>query len=513
MRRPAPAVALAAMALSLTTGCATVYLRRAPSSPREPWPLAAEARRPSETPPGSPAVAPDHVYTLPELIDLAESNNPDTRIGWQRARQAALAVGIPMAGYFPLIQALTFVAYQHTMVPVPNPSQVANQSQFLIGANPSPLLPTISFPLPMLPQASGSIGVDTWQVLPFLLVNLEIFNLGRFGEVQAAKNNSTSANALFTAVHEKVIFDVASAYFRLNAARTQVAVSRDALERTRAIAKAAEARIAQGVANVVEVSEARREVAQGEYYVAQAQTVEIAAYAALVSAIGIDPKVHLDVAANPSGPLPLRLEQKVDDYVGQALTARADLRAAKARLPATGAGVSRSKAAYAPRVDVYGTAGGAVLGGSIDGVDLPTLRVPIFTAGVNFSWLFFDGGLREVQAEMARSQHAEAEQQLLKLEHQVVQEVVTAYNEVNASLSRYQASTALFETAATAENAATKAYLNGLATLTDAMNAQKARALASATKEQAFADALVATTTLAFAAGELISAKTVSHSH
>jgi hypothetical protein len=39
------------------------------------------------------------------------------------------------------------------------------------------------------------------------------------------------------------------------------------------------------------------------------------------------------------------------------------------------------------------------------------------------------------------------------------------------------------------------------------MNAQKARALAAAAKEQAFADALVATTTLAYAAGGLLSAK------
>jgi outer membrane protein TolC len=110
---------------------------------------------------------------------------------------------------------------------------------------------------------------------------------------------------------------------------------------------------------------------------------------------------------------------------------------------------------------------------------------------------------------MARSQQAEAEQQLVKLEHQVVQEVVTAYNEVNASLSRYRAASALFDTAATAEEAAGKSYLNGLATLTEAMNAEKARALASAAKEQAFADALIATTTLAFSSGELISANGV----
>src|SRR5262249_53108402 len=208
------------------------------------------------------------------VMDLAESTNPDTRIGWQRARQAALAVGIPMAGYFPLIHALTFVAYQHTIFPVPNLNLGSNLNQTLIGANPSPLLPTVSFPLPMLPQQSGSIGIDTFQVLPFVLVNLEIFNLGRASEVRAAKNLSLAANALFTAEHEKVIVEVARAYFRLNAARTQVAVSRDALERTRAIANSAEARFTQGVATAVERAEARREVAQGEYNVAQAQALE-----------------------------------------------------------------------------------------------------------------------------------------------------------------------------------------------------------------------------------------------
>jgi outer membrane protein len=506
MRHGVLAVALAALGPSLASGCASFYLHRAPSSPREPWPLAAEAARPSEMPPGSPPVMQGHVYTLPELIDLAESNNPDTRIGWQRARQAAVAVGIPMAGYFPSVQAIVFAAYQHTIFPVPN------LSQSFLGANPSPLLPTVSFPLRMLPQPSGSVGIDTFQVLPFVLVNLEVLNLGRAAEVRAAKNLSTAANALFTAEHEKVIFEVARAYFRLNAARAQVAASRDALDRTRETAKAAEARFAQGVANAVERSEARREVAQAEYNVAQAQSGEIAAHAALVSTISIDPRGRLEVAGNPSGPLPSRLEPGVDTYVETALTARADLRAARARLPATGAGVSRVNAAFAPRVDAFGTAGGAVLGARLDGIDLPTLKLPIFTAGVNFNWLLFDGGLREVQAEMARSQHAEAEQQLRKLQHQVVQEVVTAYNEANASLSRYRAATALFDTAATAEDAATKSYLNGLATLTEAMNAQKARALASAAKEQAFADALIATTTLAFAAGELLSAKAVPHS-
>jgi outer membrane protein len=121
--------------------------------------------------------------------------------------------------------------------------------------------------------------------------------------------------------------------------------------------------------------------------------------------------------------------------------------------------------------------------------------------------VIFDGGLREVRSGIARSQQGEAQAQLVKLQHQVVTEVITAYNEVDASLSRHHAATALLETAAIADDAATKSYLNGLATLTDAMNAQKARALASAAQEQAFADAQIATSTLELAAGELIASK------
>jgi hypothetical protein len=63
-----------------------------------------------------------------------------------------------------------------------------------------------------------------------------------------------------------------------------------------------------------------------------------------------------------------------------------------------------------------------------------------------------------------------------------------------------------------AYHAAEKSYASGLATLTDAMNAQKARALASVAKEQAFADALIATVTLSHASGELISARAVPRS-
>jgi len=487
---------------ALLGGCASSYLSRAPGSPSEPWNLpAVPARFVRAT--REPAIKPGHVYSLPELIDIAELANPDTRIGWERARRAALAVGSARAEYFPMISAWAIAGYQHLFFPAPGSSASSP------GLNSSEGPPSVSFPIPQRPEPSGYIGVDTFQVLPFLSIRWPLLDLGRGDGVKAAENQSVAANAMFTAAHQKMMFDVARAYFRLSAARAQVAVNRDALERTRSIAQAADARYTQGVATVVELSEAKREVAQAEYNLAQAEAAEINVYAALVSAMGIDPDVQLAVATNPSLELPSRLDEKVDRYVQAALAKRPDLYAARARLPSTAAQVSRTLAAYWPRVTLVGSGGAALLGAKIDGLGVQTVTIPNLSIAAIAEWMVFDGGLRDIQKEVARSQHSEAEQELIKLEQQVVQEVTTNYHELNANLSRYKAASALLGTARVADDAVTKSYTNGLATLTDAMNAQKARSFALAAKEQAFADALIAAASLAFSSGELVSAATV----
>ena len=39
--------------------------------------------------------------SLPELIDIAQSNNPQTRTAWKDARNTALVAGIAESTYFP----------------------------------------------------------------------------------------------------------------------------------------------------------------------------------------------------------------------------------------------------------------------------------------------------------------------------------------------------------------------------------------------------------------------------
>ena len=54
----------------------------------------------------------DHEYTLTELIDVAERESPQTRVAWQRARNAAIGAGMVESTYLPVITANVLGAYQ-----------------------------------------------------------------------------------------------------------------------------------------------------------------------------------------------------------------------------------------------------------------------------------------------------------------------------------------------------------------------------------------------------------------
>src|SRR5215470_15348887 len=51
----------------------------------------------------APLIDPNRRYELPELIDLAQRVNPETRVAWEAARRAALAVGLVESEYFPVL--------------------------------------------------------------------------------------------------------------------------------------------------------------------------------------------------------------------------------------------------------------------------------------------------------------------------------------------------------------------------------------------------------------------------
>ena len=115
---------------ALLAGCATSSIEMAPDQSDRPWAPATNAA--GEIIPGakaSPEQAGGGTYVLPanselaeasspfgldrtrtyslaELIDIAQSNNPLTRTAWNNARNVALAAGIAKSTYLPRLTAL-----------------------------------------------------------------------------------------------------------------------------------------------------------------------------------------------------------------------------------------------------------------------------------------------------------------------------------------------------------------------------------------------------------------------
>ncbi len=78
-------------------------------------------------------INPRKTYNLAQLIDIAERNNPETRAAWERARQAAAAVGLSESAYYPFIVASAAAGYDRAFIPFPTLS--VNRSELL--TNPS----------------------------------------------------------------------------------------------------------------------------------------------------------------------------------------------------------------------------------------------------------------------------------------------------------------------------------------------------------------------------------------
>ena len=130
--------------LSALAGCALLGACNdtrdlAPASPDTPWqfepskgapaapgPTAVGARRfavPENTAVQLPSAAdidPNHLYSLVELIDIAQRRNPATRVAWEQARQAAINVGIARATYLPALTASAIVGQEHVVFPFPS---------------------------------------------------------------------------------------------------------------------------------------------------------------------------------------------------------------------------------------------------------------------------------------------------------------------------------------------------------------------------------------------------------
>jgi outer membrane protein TolC len=121
---------------------------------------------------------PTQSYSLAELIDLAETHNPETRVAWERARSQAAALGIARSELYPTLAVAALSATRR--------AEILFFSSFFR-------------------QTTQYFQVT-------LALNYTVFDFGaRSGRIDAARAEVLAANFAFNDTHRNVIYQVEQA--------------------------------------------------------------------------------------------------------------------------------------------------------------------------------------------------------------------------------------------------------------------------------------------------------------
>jgi outer membrane protein TolC len=180
---------------------------------------------------------------------------------------------------------------------------------------------------------------------PLLQVEYLVFDIGgRSGEIDAAKANLLASDLAFNDTHRRIIYQVASAYYRLLNAEGQRQAAEASLENARTVDENAKARLASGLATKPDELEAAAARAQADFDLqARIGAVDIAR-GDLATAIGVTPGTAFKVEGIEQLKLPSSVADSVDREMDRSFSQRPDLLQQLARLRAADASIkSRSR--------------------------------------------------------------------------------------------------------------------------------------------------------------------------
>ena len=461
----------AAILLLIFVHSSITCAQNAPPFPERQWlgPGEQQIKRDAERFQDSkPGIDGAKIYSLVELIDFAQSHNPETRFAWERARAQAAALGVARSELYPTLAAgaLSFT----------------ERDDILAGST-------------FVRQSIETIRVA-------FEVNYTLFDFGaRAGRIDAAKAELLAANFAFNDTHRNIIFRVQKAYYDLLNTSGQVIAARTSLTNAQTAQQAAEDRLKQGLATLPDVLEARSATAQAELDLQSVIGAKDVAAGDLATALGVSPTTVIQVQSIDDLPIPLSLGDNVEEAIDRAFELRPDLLQQVAEIRAATARVKEARAAYYPSLELsFGPGAQTQIGAQQ--LFARTHRDG-FTGGLAFSlnWNLFDGGARKNRLANERANLRAAEAQLNVTRDQIANETWAAYSNAKTAFQQRQAARALLEAASQSYASALEAYNYGVRSFLDVTAAQRTLADAQAADVFARARVLTALAELAFRIG------------
>jgi outer membrane protein len=455
--------------------------QQAPTAPQRPWDVTPNMQ-PGIPPRPVPGFVPDplKMYTLSELVDIAEQNNPDTRVAWENAKARAADLGVSKASLYPTLAALA----------------LADTNRVQVFLSPD-----------YVRQTSGTFS-------PVLVLDYIIFDFGRrLQEVAISRSNLLAANFLFNDTHRKIVFQVMAAYYRVLNSKGQEDAQEANLKNAQTVQDAAEARLHEGLATLPDVLEARSAAAQADYDLQAAIGATEIAHGDLATALGISPTSPFQVESIQHLTIPQDLTDTVENSIDRALVQRPDLMQQVEQLRAAGAEIRAAKTAYLPTLS-FDVSGGLDriyaqqnLAPGLFGPGLYSPTQETWDARLSLTWNLFDGFARESRLAKAKADQKQATAEVDAVRDQVENQVWSAYSTARTALRQQRAAAALLAAASESYDAALQSYNFGVRSQIDVVSAQRALAVARTADVSARTQLLTGIAALAFQTGDLLHAK------
>jgi outer membrane protein TolC len=419
---------------------------------------------------------PAHPYTLADLIDIAEHNNPRTRIVWERAKQKADELGIAKSAYYPVLAGVAAFSDQRIINP---------------------------FPKPIAPR--GYVMVEIPAVVPEITLDYLIFDFGKRGaKVDAATAEKLAAGANFVQANQQVAFAVASAYYKLLTQQERLEAAKQTVKTAQTTQDAAEAQLLNGRSTLPDVLNARAETSQAVFDRESADGDEKISRVTLTEAVGVEPSPDIIIDGEKTAPLPDALTMPIDALIARAMADRPDLMAQVAEIRAADDAIRSANSEYLPKISLSANAAQTSVWPTADYGQLGNASMPTWSAALAVEWRLFDGGARKNEVAAAESQKRAAQDEFREKRDQATREVWTAYIGFRTALRKQQAAVALLESANASYSASLEAYKFGVKSLIDVVTAARQLAQARYSSVSARSQLFLEAVDLEFSTGNLL---------
>jgi TolC family type I secretion outer membrane protein len=447
---------LAAIALLLFAGCATVPPDHPTTGPEIPAAIkAADVPPPLAKP--SPVLPRNAITTLDEAIDVALTNNPDTRAAWLEARAAEAAVGSERAAYLPEVD------LDATLQRSRNAQQGANTS-----FNPS------------------------------LSLNYLLFDFGgREARVAQARQTLIAATYVHNQTIQDVVLRVERAWFGYLGAKSLLAAEAATLKERQASLDVADGRRQAGVATIADVLQARTALSQTRLNYESIEGDLFTFAGQLATAMGLSPTTRIEAGELASDVAVDQIGGAVDDLIARAEQSRPDLAAARASIVRARERVREIRSDGLPSFSIGSSLGQTFLRGSTN------TRITPYSAGVTMRFPLFTGFRNTFDIREAQLRAEVAEAGARSLSQDVALQVWTSYYAMQTSAQRVKTSRDLLASAQQSADVARGRYRAGVGIILDVLTAEAALESARALEVQARADWFLAMAQLAHDTGTL----------